>query len=154
MEKDGKRVFDLISFYDATRLLKEEFNQILDKQKFDKEQVFKRYFEKENRAKFLFTLKQGDPVYMLSKDEDIITDKDSPLYESFWKDKIARSRNIYYVTKFSGNEIYFMNHIVANPIIKKKEFGSQDAYQKIEGLSIKNYCIKLKIDRLGNIEPY
>lgn len=151
MEKDGKRAFDLISFYDAANLLKYEFNKATDKSKFNKEQVFKNYFEEKNKAKLLFTLKQGDPVYMPTKDEEVITDTDSSLYEGFWKDKTARSKNIHYVTKYSGNEIYFISHIVANPIIKKREFGSQDAYQKIGDLSIKEHCIKLKIDRLGNI---
>src|SRR5690606_8063409 len=64
MEKDGERIFDLISFFDAVNLLKEEFNQAPDKGAFNKDQVFKNYFEEKNNAKLLFTLKQGDPVYM------------------------------------------------------------------------------------------
>ncbi len=152
MEKDGKRVFDIITFFDAVNLLKDEFNKATDKNNFNKEQVFKNYFEEKNKAKLLFTLKQDDPVYMPTNNEEVITDKESPLYSDFWNDKTARSRNVHYVTKFSGNEIYFIQHLIANPILKNKEFGSQNAYQNINGLSIKGCCIKLNIDRLGNIK--
>lgn len=159
LEKDGSRVFDLITFFDAANHLKDRFNAAsdADKKNFKKELVFKKYFEEENKttagSKLLFTLKQGDPVYMPSKNEEIIIDPESPLFESFWKDKVTRSKNIHYVTKYSGNEIYFINHTVANSIVSKKEFGSQNAYQNINGISIKQQCIKLNIDRLGNIKP-
>lgn len=153
LDKDGSRIFDLITFFDAANLLKEEFNRVSDKKKFNKELVFKNYFEEKNKASFLFALKQGDPVYMPSDDEEVITDHNGPLFENFWSDKAARSKNIYYVTKYSGNEIYFINNRIAEPIVKGKEFGSQNAYQNIDGLSIKQHCIKLNIDRLGNVQP-
>jgi CRISPR/Cas system Type II protein with McrA/HNH and RuvC-like nuclease domain len=151
MEKNSKRIFDIITFYDATNLLKEAFGKSTNKQSFNKDRVFKKYFEEKNAAKLLFTLKQGDPVYMPKQNEEMIIDPQSPLYKDFWGNKTERSENIYYVIKFSGNEIYFIKHSVANTIIKGKEFGSQDAYQNIDSLSIKKYCIKLDIDRLGNI---
>ncbi|MHB9142400.1 MAG: hypothetical protein ACYC25_11045, partial [Paludibacter sp.] len=44
MEKDGNRIFDLISFFDAAKLLKEKFNEAKNKNAFDKKQVFKKYF--------------------------------------------------------------------------------------------------------------
>lgn len=153
MEKDGNRIFDLITFFDAANLLKDEFNKATDKASFSKEQIFKNYFEEKNKAKLLFTLKQGDPVYMPAEGEEIITDPQSHLYEAFWKDNAARSKSIHYVTKYSGNRIYFIKHDIANPIVSGKEFGSQNAYEIIDGRSIKQYCIKLKVDRLGNISP-
>jgi hypothetical protein len=159
LEKKGSRVFDLITFFDAANLLNARFNAASDDERknFQKELVFKKYFEEENEttkgSKLLFTLKQGDPVYMPSKNEEIITDPESPLFQSFWKHKGARSKNVYYVTKYSGNEIYFISHTVANSIVNKKEFGSQNAYQSINGVSIKQECIKLLVDRLGNITP-
>lgn len=157
MEKDGNRVFDIITFFDAANLLKDKFNKESDKAKFNKEQVFKKYFEEENEAtkgaKLLFTLKQGDPVYMPADGEEVITDPKSPLFEPFWKDKTARSRNVHYVTKYSGKQIYFIKHDIADPIVRGKEFGSQNAYEIIDGVSIKQRCIKLEINRLGNIKP-
>lgn len=153
MEKDGERIFDLISFFDAVNLLKEEFNQAPDKGAFNKDQVFKNYFEEKNNAKLLFTLKQGDPVYMPLPKEEVITDPQSVLFHEFWSNKEARSKNIHYVTKFSKSKIYFIKHDTANPIFKDKEFGSQNAYETINGESIKKRCIKLEIDRLGNVTP-
>jgi CRISPR-associated endonuclease Csn1 len=153
MEKGGNRIFDLITFFDAVNLIKEEFNKSNSKNTFSKEQVFKTYFEEKNKAKMFFTLRQGDPVYMPKDGEEVILDAESPLYDNFWNDKTSRSVNIYYVTKYSGNEIYFINHSIADVIIKKKEFGSQDAYQNIGGQSIKKHCIKISIDRLSNIKP-
>ncbi|MBS1629152.1 MAG: type II CRISPR RNA-guided endonuclease Cas9 [Bacteroidetes bacterium] len=153
MEKDGNRAFDLITFFDAANLLKDKFNKVTDKKTFNKELVFKQYFEEKNEAKLLFTLKQGDPVYMPADGEELITDPESPLYEDFWNDKIARSKNIHFVTKYSGKQIYFINNRIADTIVRGKEFGSQNAYEIIDGKSIKNHCIKLNIDRLGNISP-
>jgi len=153
MEKDGDRIFDLITFFDAANILKEEFNKAINKATFSKELVFKKYFEEKNKAKLLFTLKQGDPVYVPDDTEEVITDPESPLYEPFWNDKNARSKNIHYVIKFSGNVIYFINNRIADTIVKGKEFGSQNAYQNIHGKSIKANCMKIEIDRLGNISP-
>jgi CRISPR-associated endonuclease Csn1 len=154
MEKEEKRVFDLITFFDAANILREEFNKTQDKKSFRKDLVFKNYFEEKNKAKLLFTLKQGDPVYMPKKGEEAITNPQSSLYESFWKDKSARGKNIHYVTKYSGKQIYFIKHNIADAIVKAKEFGSQNAYEKVDELSIKEYAIKLSIDRLGNnIKP-
>ncbi|WP_068246099.1 type II CRISPR RNA-guided endonuclease Cas9 [Hydrotalea flava] len=153
LEKNNERIFDIITFFDAVNILKEEFNRCPNKQTFNKDLVFKNYFEAKNGAKLLFTLKQGDPVYMPSDSEEVITDPYSPLFKPFWDDKTARSKNVHYVTKYSGKQIYFIRHNIADLIIKGKEYGSQNAYEIINGLSIKQHCLKLTIDRLGNIQP-
>jgi CRISPR subtype II RNA-guided endonuclease Cas9/Csn1 len=157
MEKDGKRIFDLITFFDAANLLKSKFNAAKDKAVFSKDHVFKNYFEDENKttkgSKLLFTLKQGDLVYLPHRGEEIIRDRNSPLFESYWNNKLQRSKAIHYVTQFTGSNIYFIKHHVAESIVKGKEFGSQNAYLNLGDLSIKEHCIKLNIDRLGNIRP-
>ena len=146
-----KRLYDIISFFDATNLLKEEFKETTNRKSFNKDLFFKQHFEEKNKAKLLFTLKQGDFVYLPDENEEVILDKESPLYGEYWRDLKERSKNIYIVQKFSGKEIYFIKHNIADVIIKKIEFGTQDCYQNIEGRSIKEYCLKLEIDRLGNI---
>jgi CRISPR-associated endonuclease Csn1 len=151
MEKNGKRIFDLISFFDAANLLKENFKNAKNKSELNKDAVFKSYFEDKHKARLLFTLKQGDPVYMPSTNEEVIIDPKSPLYEGFWGDKMERSKKIHYVTKFSGSQIYFIKHDVSIPIVKGQEFGSQNANEFIDDRSIKNHCIKIDIDRLGNV---
>jgi hypothetical protein len=87
------------------------------------------------------------------KDEKMITDNHDPDFRKYWSDKKSRSANIYTVVKFSGNEIYFLKHDIAKIIINKVEFGTQNCYQNLNGASIKQNCIKLNIDRLGNISP-
>jgi len=153
MEKEGKRMFDIITFFDAANFLKTEFNKSINKQFFNKDTVFKNYFEEKHKAKLLFTLKQNDIIYMPDKNEDIIFDENSPLFIPYWNNKMERSKNVYVVQKFSGSQIYFISHTVADSIKRKIEFGSQDCYEKVEDRSIKTFCIKLDVDRLGNIKP-
>ena len=147
------RVYDLITFFDATNYLKSEFNKSNDKKGFDKNMSFNKYFEEKNKAKLLFTLKQNDLVYFPDENEDVVLDASSPLYKTFWNNLEERSKNICIVQKFSGNEIYFLKHTVADMIRKKIEFGSQDCYQNLSGKSIKEHCFKIQSDRLGNISP-
>lgn len=146
-----QRCFDIITFFDATNLLKTSFNKDTNKEYFDKNLLFKRHFEEKNEAKLLFTLKQGDVVYMPDKSEEVILDVNSPLYNDYWKNHKERSPNIYIVQKYSGNRIYFINHRIAKAIKKGIEFGSQDCYEKIDERSIKDCCFKMQVDRLGNI---
>ncbi|MEZ4910091.1 MAG: HNH endonuclease domain-containing protein [Saprospiraceae bacterium] len=153
-EIEKKRFYDIITFFDAANLLKSEFNNSPDKHNFNKDLVFNEYFEKKNEAKLLFTLKQSDFVYMPDKEEETIIDKSNPKYFEYWQDKANRAKNIYIVQKYSGKQIYFIKHDIASPIINKVEFGSQNCYEMIGGRSIKEHCIKLQVDRLGNIKPY
>lgn len=146
-----ERCYDLITFFDAANLLKSEFNASDDKKNFDKEALFKKYFEERNQARLLFTLKQGDFVYLPNDTEDIILDEESPLFIDYWKNFEERSKNIYIVQKFSKKQIYFLKHTIADNIIKKIEFGSQDCYEKIGERSIKDYCFKINSTRLGEI---
>lgn len=146
-----KRIYDIISFFDATNILKEEFNDTSDKVNFDKNLFFKQYFEEKNKAKLLYTLKQGDFVYLPSENEEVILDKESPLYDEYWGNLEERSKNIYIVQKFSGKQIYFIKHTIADVIKKNIEFGTQNCYEKVGDRTIKEYCLKLEIDRLGNI---
>ncbi|MGJ1198461.1 type II CRISPR RNA-guided endonuclease Cas9 [Sphingobacterium spiritivorum] len=146
-----ERHYDLITFFDAANLLKSEFNASEDKNKFNKGDLFRKYFEKRNNARLLFTLKQGDVVYFPDDNEEVILDESSPLFINYWKNVSERSKNIYVVQKFSGKEIYFLKHTIADTIAKKIEFGSQDCYQSLNGKSIKEFCIKIDSDRLGNI---
>ncbi|WP_333696228.1 type II CRISPR RNA-guided endonuclease Cas9 [Flavobacterium sp.] len=150
-ENKTERHYDLITFFDAAKLLKSNFNGSEDKKNFNTEVLFKNYFEERNKAKLLFSLKQGDFVYLPDDDEEVILDESSPLFIEYWKNISERSKNIYVVQKFSGKEIYFLKHTIADTIVKKIEFGSQDCYQSLNGKSIKEFCFKIISDRLGNI---
>lgn len=145
------RVYDIITFFDAANLLKVAFNDSKDKENFNKEQLFKDYFQNKNKAKLLFTLKQGDYVY-LPENKDVETSiATNNLEENFWQNKNKRSENIYLVQKYSGKQIYFIKHNIAKSIKKGIEYGSQDCYEKVGDMSIKDKCWKIEVDRLGNI---
>ena len=150
LEKEGKRHYDEISFFDATRIVNSAFKKGFK----NVQKIITNHFEQKHiGSKILFLLKQNEMVYLPQKDEIIITDDKHPNFEAFWDDKKSRSKHVYTVVKFSGKEIYFLKHDIANSLINKIEFGSQNCYQNIEGISIKDHCIKLKVDRLGNIKP-
>ena len=150
LEKNGIRHFDEISFFDATYIANRAF-------KMGNKNIqiaIKTHFEKEHTdSKLLFLLKQNEMVYLPPNGEIAILDSTNSMYEEFWNNKLERSKHVYVVVKFSGKEIYFLKHDIANTLINKVEFGSQNCYQKINDISIKDRCIKIAIDRLGNIKP-
>uniref|UniRef100_UPI00404709B7 type II CRISPR RNA-guided endonuclease Cas9 n=1 Tax=Roseivirga sp. TaxID=1964215 RepID=UPI00404709B7 len=152
-ELKKKRVYDLITFFNASNYLKYEFNNAPDKANFNKDLCFKEYFERENNARLLFTLKQNDFVYLPDENEEVVLDETDPNFKRYWCDKASRSNNIYLVQKFSKKQIYFIKHTVAAPIANKIEFGSQNCFEKVGERSIKEHCIKLQINRLGDIYP-
>jgi CRISPR/Cas system Type II protein with McrA/HNH and RuvC-like nuclease domain len=150
LEKEGKRHYDEISFFDASNLVNKAFKNGFK----NVQQIISRHFEQKHKgSKILFLLKQNEIVYLVQKDENIITDNKHPDFEAFWNDKKSRSKNVYKVVKFSGKEIYFLKHDIANTLVNKVEFGSQNCYRNVNNVSIKEHCIKLKVDRLGNIKP-
>jgi CRISPR-associated endonuclease Csn1 len=150
LEKNEKRHFDEISFFDATSISK---NALINGRKSINSMIKEHFEEKHPESKLLFFLKQNDLVYMPSKDENVIFDSSNREYHKFWNDKYIRSKRVYTVVKFSGKRIYFLKHDIANPLVNKIEFGSQNCYEKVSEVSIREVCIKLVIDRLGNIKP-
>lgn len=62
--------------------------------------------------------------------------------------------NIYKVVSFTGKRLYCIPHSVATSIVDKVEFSQLNKLElSLDKLSIKDVCIKLKTDRLGNIKP-
>ncbi len=149
---DGSRDYDIISLFEAVELLKDSFNSASDKEAFDKDKMFKEYFEHRNKAQLLFTLKQYDMVYFPDEEEEVLTT--FPKFQTLekWKNP-DRLKNIYTVTKFSGKQIYFQNHSMAEVIEKKVELGSQNMLEFYQGRKIIEYSIPIVLDRLGNIIP-
>ncbi len=150
LEKEGERYYDEISFFDAAKLVNEAFKKGLK----NISQIMSAYFENKNQGfKLSFLLKQNEMVYLPNKEEKLVLNNENSEYNIFWNNKKSRSANTYIVVKFSGKQIYFLKHDIAHPLVNKLEFGSQNCYEKVNGVSIKDKCIKLKIDRLGNIRP-
>ncbi|HYK75331.1 MAG TPA: hypothetical protein VEV16_00005, partial [Daejeonella sp.] len=60
---------------------------------------------------------------------------------------------IYKVVSFSGNQCFFVKQEMATSIVDKLEFSVKNKMEKaIDGKMIKERCLKLKVDRLGNIK--
>ncbi len=150
LEKKGKRIYDIISLFQATQYLKDEFKKSIDKHSFSKKELFKNYFEKNNDSKFLFSLKILDLVYLPNENEDLILDRESPLFNAFWSNP-NRNNNIYVVKKFSGKQIYFIKHTISEVIEKKLELGSQNMEEFSNGRKIVDHCFPIHLDRLGRI---
>lgn len=87
-------------------------------------------------AHFLFSLSPGDLVYLPKNGETTVDDK----------------TRIYKMVSSSGYQCFFVYQKVANPIVDKLEFSSLNKMERsITGEMIKEVCIPIKVDRLGNI---
>ena len=86
-------------------------------------------------SRLLFILSPNDLVYLPSNDSRVID----------------KSR-IYKFVSCTGNEGHFIPVKVASPILQTTELGSNNKAQRAwSGEMIKETCVPLKVDRLGNI---
>lgn len=94
-----------------------------------------------------FYLTPNDLVYVPNEDERVNISINRQM--ELTKEK---RQNIYKVVSFSGNQIFFVCDEIATSIINKAEFSTLNKMERsIDGTMIKDVCIKLKIDSLGNI---
>lgn len=97
--------------------------------------------------KILFSLSPNDLVYVPTEEE-----QETPHMVDFNHLSKDERNRIYKVVSFTGNQCFFIKYDVATTIINKKEYSPLNKMEKsIEGEMIKNVCLKLEIDRLGNI---
>ena len=94
-----------------------------------------------------FYLSPNGLVYIPAGDElENINNID---FNNFSKEQNER---IYKVVSFSGNQLFFVRQDVATSVVNKAEFSTLNKMERaIDGSMIKDSCIKLKVDRLGNI---
>ena len=98
-----------------------------------------------NNDRLLFWLSPGDLVYVPSiEEEGRIVEVENNLNCIF---------NIYKIVSFTGNRLYAIQAFVAASIVDKVEYSllNKVEFSINENRSIKQYCIKIKTDRLGNI---
>ena len=95
-----------------------------------------------NEVKQLFILSPNDLVYLPTK---------AQLAKGIKDIDIDKTR-IYKFVSCTSNEGHFIPEIIANPIIQTTECGSNNKAQRAwSGEMIKETCIPIKVDRLGNI---
>ncbi len=128
-DKKGKRSYETIPL-----------NEVVERQKQGLSVV-------ELKSEKDFYLCPNDLVYIPSDDE---LDNTSGIdYKNMSKEK---RKHIYKVVSFSGSQIFFVRQDVAVSIVNKAEFSTLNKMERaMDGNMIKENCIKLKIDRLGNI---
>ena len=135
-EKEGKRCYATVPL-----------NMVIDCQKEAgknwKEKIDLLLKEKEMLpvdARLLFMLSPNDLVY-LPTEEQIKNGIDT----------IDRTR-IYKMVSCTGNEGHFIPSFISNPIIQTTELGSNNKAQRAwTSEMIKESCVPIKVDRLGNI---
>jgi len=131
--EDGKRSFETIPLNMVIERQKQGLSAIPDTD------------EKSNRL--LFYLSPNDLVYLPSEDE---RDNNLPItFDNLTKEQIT---NIYKVVSFTGNRFYAIPFNAAKSIVDKIEFTQLNKLEfTLNKQSIKDICIPLKVDRLGNI---
>lgn len=104
-------------------------------------------------------LSPNDLVYVPTEEEwnKIKNGEENPIN---WNNKKEISKRIYRMVKSTGKSCYFLPAYVSHLILPydnkkgKGEFGSQNCLEKaLDDITIKERCIKIEIDRLGNIKP-
>jgi len=132
-DENGKRSYDTIPLNIVIERLKQKLIPVPD--------------INESGSKLLMYLSPNDLVYLPNEDEKLNINA-----IDFTNLSKEQSANIYKMVSFTGNRAYFISNTVATSIVDKVEFTLLNKLEKsFEGISFKDFCIKLKVDRLGNI---
>lgn len=97
-----------------------------------------------------FVLSPGDLVYLPTEEERVTGIVRKPL----------DTERVYKMVKATGKECLFIPYTVATSIVDRYEYEANNCIGRaLSGEMIKEYCLHLKVDRLGNItslnnEPY
>ena len=98
--------------------------------------------EEKDGAKLLFVLSPNDLVY-LPTDEEISS--------GIINQPLERDR-IYKMVSSSGNQCFYIKYNVASSIVDKFEFSPLNKMERaLTGEMIKEICVPIKVDRLGNV---
>ncbi|MDO9153271.1 MAG: HNH endonuclease domain-containing protein [Paludibacter sp.] len=128
VDEDSKRSYETIQLNIVIERLKQGLSEVPE--------------TNDNGNKLLFHLSPNDLVYVPTEDERI----------NLQKINLNNTTRLFEVNDFSGYTIYFTPNRFAKAIAPKELDTSFDTkLTKYEGVIIKDVCIKLKIDRLGNI---
>ena len=108
------------------------------------------WFRKKNRKEhsLLFYLSPNDLVYVPIEDE-----RENIHAVNLDQLNNEQRKRIYKMVSCTGSECHFVPYYVASPIVNKVEYSSLNKIgRSLTGEMIKDVCIRLKVDRLGNIK--
>lgn len=136
-DESGKRTFETIPLNEAIYRMKNGLTPVPT--------------ENNNNDKLLFYLSPNDLVYVPFDDKHT---------ESMSNSTIKASR-VYKVVSCTGNELHCVPINIAHPILKTNDLGKDNKHNELgsnnkaqkswSGEMIKEVCIPIKVDRLGNI---
>ncbi len=116
-KKGTKRIFDIVSLFDAAEIANDEWK---NKNQDFKKVIYEYYRNKNNADKVLFSLQQNELVYLPKDADDPVlnfsNNDDFEKWINIKENKISFSKSIYKVVKFTGKDCYFIPHNYANTI--------------------------------------
>lgn len=128
VDDKGKRQYETIALNDVIVRLKQRRSPVPE--------------ANANGARLLFWLSPNDLVYVPSEQE--IKNKSI--------NKNTNPNQTYKMVSSSGSQCFFIESKVSNTIVNKMEFSPLNKMERaITGEMIKEICIPIKVDRLGNI---
>lgn len=128
IDANGERQYETIALNEAIMRLKQRLSPVPE--------------VNANGARLLFWLSPNDLVYVPSEEEII----NKSINENI------NPHQIYKMVSCTGNELHCIPELISSPIVQTKELGSNNKAQRAwSGEMIKDYCIPIKVDRLGNI---
>ena len=101
-------------------------------------------------------LKQGLPPALADENDNdpkfVLSPNDLVYVPDGVKDDNIVKKYIYKIVSFTGNRLYGVPYFVANSIVDKTEYSQLNKVEFTDNkISIKELCIPIEIDRLGNI---
>lgn len=132
-DEDGKRNYESIPLNIVMERQKQGLSSVPDKNA--KEDIL------------LFSLSPNDLVYIPTAEE-----LNHPQLVNFTHLNAEQTNRVYKAISFTGHQCFFIRNNISTSIVNKFEFSPLNKTEKsIEGIMIKEFCLKLKVDRLGNI---
>ena len=128
VDEEGKRIFESVPFIVCIERLKQGLSPVPDRNA--------------DGYPLQFILSPNDLVYLPTDEEKV---------NGVNKDALDKSR-IYKCVSFTTRQCFFVPSTMAYPIVNNYEYSVLNKLEKsIDGEMIKEHCIPIKVDRLGNI---
>lgn len=130
-DENGKRSYETIPLNIVIERQKQSLNSVPE--------------TNDKGGKLLFHLSPNDLVYVSTEDEN----RTEINFGNLKKEQI---RNLYKMVSSSTYQCFFVRQDISTSIVNKVEFSALNKTEKsIDGRMIKEFCIKLKVNRLGSI---
>jgi CRISPR-associated endonuclease Csn1 len=132
IDEEGNRSFETIPLNIVVERLKQGLNAVPEKN--------------EKGYNLLFYLSPNDLVYVPTEEEI----ENPHLVDTKNISKVQKER-IYKIVSFTNGRLYGIPYAVASPIANKVEYTQLNKFEFVGEQSLREYCQKLHVDRLGQL---